>query len=74
MTMQEMATAVHTICHQDFILNNRYLAWCASAAIAARRTLFAFYSETLPDFVKLAEASVASACAPRRRTNSTPRS
>ena len=75
MTMQEMTTAVqHELPIKIFILNNQYMGMVRQWQELLHGGRYSdSYSHSLPDFVKLAEAFTASACALRSRTISTTR-
>jgi len=53
MTMQEMSTAVqYDLPIKIFIINNQYMAWCASGRTSARRALCAFLFRSPAGFRK----------------------
>ena len=66
MTMQEMSTAVqYDLPIKIFILNNEWMGMVRQWQELLHGERYSHsYSDSLPDFVKLAEAYGASACAP----------
>ena len=76
MNIQEMSTAVqYRLPVKIFILNNQYMGWCASGRNLLHGGRYSeSYTDSLPDFVKLADAYGAHGIRCADPPTSTPRS